>query len=329
MGGAAGSAGANGPPAERIFSRGAAVTAGGAGGPGQGSPREGLVRAASGVYYSCREFGSRTLESLQELSARLSPRGGGGGGDDVANRYVGAAREERVREFRALVTGGGALHEEPSDADLLRFLIARKWDLRKAKRMFDEYQEWRREWPQSRVRPVDVPVSVGHRKAFVLPRPDVRGFPAVVLVASRHMMYEVGKGKGSQETTYAFQVFCFDHAIAHADRLGSQKLTIVLDLEGLGWRNLDLNCLKNIVLLAQARYPERLGACLFYRPPNVFYGLWKAVKPLVDPRTAGKIRFAFNAEELQEELGPPAQVPVLLGGDMPDGEMLPVESIPL
>merc|ERR1712124_37339 len=78
------------------------------------------------------------------------------------------------------------------------------------------------------------------------PRPDVRGFPAVVLVASRHMMYEVGKGKGSQETTYAFQVFCFDHAIAHADRLGSQKLTIVLNLEGLGWRNLDLNCLKNI-----------------------------------------------------------------------------------
>merc|ERR1711869_182756 len=77
-----------------------------------------------------------------------------------------------------------------------------------------------------------VPVSVGHRKAFVLPRPDVRGFPAVVLVASRHMMYEVGKGKGSQETTYAFQVFCFDHAIAHADRLGSQKLTIVLALEG-------------------------------------------------------------------------------------------------
>merc|ERR1712118_565627 len=65
-------------------------------------------------------------------------------------------------------------------------------------------------------RPVDVPVSVGHRKAFVLPRTDVRGFPAVVLVASRHMMYEVGKGKGSQETTYAFQVFCFDHAIAHA-----------------------------------------------------------------------------------------------------------------
>ena len=53
------------------------------------------------------------------------------------------------------------------------------------------------------------------------------------------------------------------------------------------------------------------------------------MKPLVDPRTAGKIRFAFNAEELQEELGPPAQVPVLLGGDMPDGEMLPVESIPL
>merc|ERR1712224_479145 len=158
---------------------------------------------------------------------------------------------------------------------------------------------------------------------------DRRQEEGLVLVASRHMMYEVGKGKGSQETTYAFQVFCFDHAIAHADRLGSQKLTIVLDLEGLGWRNLDLNCLKNIVLLAQARYPERLGACLFYRPPNVFYGLWKAVKPLVDPRTAGKIRFAFNAEELQEELGPPAQVPVLLGGDMPDGEMLPVESIPL
>ena len=151
------------------------------------------------------------------------------------------------------------MHEEPSDADLLRFLIARKWDLRKAKRMFDEYQEWRREWPQSRVRPVDVPVSVGHRKAFVLPRPDVRGFPAVVLVASRHMMYEVGKGKGSQETTYAFQVFCFDHAIAHADRLGSQKLTIVLDLEGLGWRNLDLNCLKNIV-------PREAG-CLPFLPP--------------------------------------------------------------
>jgi len=290
-----------------------------------------LGHAVSGVYYSCREFSSRTLDGLQELSARLSPRqsGGGEGVDELAGQYVGVAREERVAEFRALVTGGGALPEEPSDADLLRFLLARKWNLGRAKRMFDEYQEWRREWPQSRVRPVDVPVSVGHRKAFVLPRPDCRGNPTVVLVASRHMMYEVGKGKGNPETTYAFQVFCFDHAIAHAERLGRQQLTIVLDLEGLGWRNLDLTCLKNIVLLAQARYPERLGACVFYRPPSVFYGLWKAVKPLVDARTAGKMRFAFNAEELQVEIGPPSQVPTLLGGDMPDGEMLPIESIPL
>jgi len=307
-----------------MFSRGGAP-----GGPA--SPREVLQRTATGVYYSCREFSSRTLEGLQNLASSLSPRGGR---DDLAEMYVGAAREERFAEFRALIdhevrdASTGELPEEPSDADLLRFLLARKWDLRKALKMFSEHQAWRREWPVSRVQPRDIPVSIEHRKAFVLPRPDIRGNPAVLLVASRHMMYEIGKGK-SKETTYGFQVFCFDHAIAHTERKGRQKLTIVLDLNGLGWRNLDLSCLKNIVLLAQARYPERLGTCVFYRPPNVFYGLWKAVKPLLDARTAGKMRFVFTIEEMEAELGARDQIPELLGGDMPDNEMLPIESIPL
>ena len=310
-------AGAPGPPPagpERVFSRGAG----------------GLERMASSVYYSCREFGSAALEGVHSLAARLSPRGGE---DDLEQLYVGPAREARVAEFRALIDrevrdADGGIPEEPTDADLLRFLIARKWDLAKAQRMFSDYQTWRREWPASRVRPETVPVSVSHRKAFVLPHPDVRGNPAVVLVASRHMMYEVGRGR-SRETTYAFQVFCFDRALAHTERAGRQKVTIVLDLNNLGWKNLDLNCLKNIVLLAQARYPERLGACVFFRPPNVFYGLWKAVKPLLDARTAGKIHFAFTSEEIEAELGPRARVPRLLGGEMPDAEMLPIESVPL
>ena len=43
-------------------------------------------------------------------------------------------------------------------------------------------------------------------------------------------------------------------------------------------------------------YPERMGCCVLYGAPGLFSGLWAVVKPLLDPVTTQKIRFAESFE---------------------------------
>ena len=47
--------------------------------------------------------------------------------------------------------------------------------------------------------------------------------------------------------------------------------------------------------MVQVGYPERLGKCIFYGAPNIFFVVWRAVKMLMDARLVSKARMSSLA----------------------------------
>jgi len=218
---------------------------------------------------------------------------------------------------------------DAGDAELLRFLVARRWDEDLALRQYLEYREFRLEYPVGAVTACMVSASLGHDKSFVMPSADRRGNCVVVMLGRRHFPGDV-----SDAECFLYPVFCFDRVLGHADRLGSPKMTAVVDLSDVTVANVDLRQAKEILRLAQDCFPERLGCAILFNAPRIFFGLWRAIQPFLDERTKDKFKFAYGAAELQEELqggrtGGAPDVPEILGGSLPDSELLHIPDLPL
>ena len=269
------------------------------------------------------------------------------GGDPVLAKFEGAARAERVASLRRrlgavaaqLARGGGgggrgaaraAVGADVSDAELLRFLVARKWDEDRALSMFLDYRDWRLEWPEGSVTSSMVRPSLDQDKAFLLPFVDDLGHSVILTIGRRHVPGEV-----SDAECELYPMFCFDRVMPYAEASGCSKVTVVVDLSSISYANVDLRQAKAILRMAQDRFPERLGRGILFNAPRIFFGLWKAMQPFLDDRTKNKFKFCYGAAELQQLIrsaecaeGAP-NVPDILGGMLPDSELLRIPDLPL
>lgn len=75
---------------------------------------------------------------------------------------------------------------------------------------------------------------------------------------------------------------------------------------------MDYTPLKFMIKCFEANYPESLGTILVYRAPWIFSGIWRIIKPWLDPVVAAKVNFPANIDDLaqfidksaiQEEMG--------------------------
>lgn len=41
-------------------------------------------------------------------------------------------------------------------------------------------------------------------------------------------------------------------------------------------------------------FPERLGHCIVYRPPTIFYAFYNTLKGFIDPKTVSKLVFVMD-----------------------------------
>ena len=74
--------------------------------------------------------------------------------------------------------------------------------------------------------------------------------------------------------------------LADADR---GKLSLLVDLRGLGLRNMSIDAVKHPCLTLLRHYPERLGTCYLIGAPFVFRAFWTLLEKLLDDRTRGKV----------------------------------------
>lgn len=88
---------------------------------------------------------------------------------------------------------------------------------------------------------------------------------------------------------------------------------------------LQIQCLT----LVQAHYPERMGRAVVGHAPAVFWLMWKAITPFIDPVTKAKVAFCTSdagvRAETKAHMGPDLLYESL-GGSKPDRDLDVVEA---
>ncbi|KAJ2982963.1 hypothetical protein NQ176_g1046 [Zarea fungicola] len=220
-------------------------------------------------------------------------------------------------------------HDHP-DVLALRFLRARKWDVQKALIMFIAAVNWRKaemkvddnvmrngeagaasdeKSANSKAKQLgsDFLAQLRMGKSF-LHGSDREGRPICVVRVRLHH-----GGEQSAESIERYTV----HVIETARLLLQPPIetaTIVFDMTNFTLSNMDYAPVKFMIKCFEANYPESLGAVLIQNAPWLFQGIWRIIKPWLDPVVAAKVHFTNGRSGLEEFIAP-SQIPKELGGD--------------
>lgn len=87
----------------------------------------------------------------------------------------------------------------------------------------------------------------------------------------------------------------FNNAIVISENyFNSNKFVVEADLSGVTFNNIDADFLKQLTMILQATYPERLERCFIKNPPAIFTSVWDLIKGLIDKRTRDKVQIIKN-----------------------------------
>ena len=101
--------------------------------------------------------------------------------------------------------------------------------------------------------------------------------------------------KARKEELITHLIKTFNNAIVISETIfNSNKFVIEADLSGVTFNNIDSEFLKQLTLILQATYPERLEKCFIKNPPVIFTSVWELLKNLIDKRTRDKIQIIKN-----------------------------------
>lgn len=92
------------------------------------------------------------------------------------------------------------------------------------------------------------------------------------------------------------------------------KVIIVFNLTGFGFKNLDWHTLLLIVQVLESFYPETLSKLYMHKAPWIFQGVWKVLAPMLDPAVRDKISFSNKPSDFEDI--PMSRLPEYLGGEL-------------
>mmetsp|Transcript_8403 Transcript_8403/g.22122 ORF Transcript_8403/g.22122 Transcript_8403/m.22122 type:complete len:255 (+) Transcript_8403:73-837(+) len=224
--------------------------------------------------------------------------------DDRERNALASLRVELQAHAQVEQLGLSAL----SDADLLRALRARELKVQSAAALVVQERSFRdKHLPIPEDHPGVLAVRA-RNPALVLDKADNEGRPVVVGLTARHNRFELSLGE-----VEAFGLWLIEHTVAHAQRIGHEKFTLLFDLADFGWAQMDLPVARKMNELLVQVYPERLGKCLLVNAPYVFLSFYKLVKPFIDEATREKIVFVRDMNHLYEFV-PREDLPARYGG---------------
>ncbi|KAJ3376126.1 hypothetical protein GGF31_000193 [Allomyces arbusculus] len=187
-----------------------------------------------------------------------------------------------------------AAQDHHVDAFLLRFLRARKFDVPAAEAMLVDALRWRvLNNAQGTLEHGDALVEANQfssGKCFWY-QTDLQGRPIIYINVKAHE-----RGANSLEQLERHTVYMMETTRLLLTPGSAETVTIVFNMTGFSMANADLDMVKFLVNCLQNYYPESLGACLVVNAPWLFHGIWKLIKPWLDPVVQAKVAFIKPAE---------------------------------
>lgn len=209
------------------------------------------------------------------------------------------------------------LKADNPDNLLLRFLRARKWDVKAALQMLGTTFAWRHE------NNVNESLYNGERVAFEkndteflhLARVkesyiwghDFRGRPIVHVKAYNH-----DPKAQSEESMARFTIYLIETArLCMKDPVDTAA--VFFDLSNFSMSNMDYGPVKFLIQAFEKHFPECLGFLLIHNAPWVFTGIWNVIKGWIDPVVASKIKFTKTLDDVAKYI-PVEYIEKNLGG---------------
>lgn len=206
----------------------------------------------------------------------------------------GAEQDAKVRELRdAMGTLSGRSLKYCSDACLRRYLVARNWNVDKAKKMLEESLEWRATYKPEEIR--------WHEVAF-------EGETGKVSKANFHdrlgrtvLIMRPGKQNSTNaEGNVKHLVYLIEKTILNLPE-DQEQMSWLIDFTGWSLNLVPISTARQIIYILQNHYPERLGLIILHNPPKIFEGFYKVIKYFIESKTLEKIHFVYakNAKSLE------------------------------
>ncbi|KAK7848273.1 CRAL-TRIO domain-containing protein YKL091C [Quercus suber] len=206
-------------------------------------------------------------------------------------------QEMALTQLRKSVEKLGSSTEGFGDPTLMRFLIARSMDQDKAAKMFVQWQNWRAAIaPNGAISESEIQDELEPRKIYLQGLSKDK-YPVMIVKASKHF-----PSKDNVQFK-KFVVHLLDKTIASAFKgreIGNEKLIGILDLQNIGYKNIDARGLITGFQFLQAYYPERLAKCFILHMPRFFVSVWRMVSRFLEKATLEKIVIVTNEDERQD-----------------------------
>ncbi|KAL4920282.1 CRAL-TRIO domain-containing protein [Aspergillus aurantiobrunneus] len=220
--------------------------------------------------------------------------------------------------------------QDNPDSLLLRFLRARKWDVKKALMMLISTIRWRlldakvdedimvngehlaleqlkSKNPAEKKKGEDFMKQFRMGKSF-LHGVDKSGRPICYVRVRLHRA-----GDQSTEALDRFTVFTIESArMMLAPPV--ETACVIFDMTDFALANMDYHPVKFMIKCFEANYPESLGVVLIHKAPWIFSSIWNIIKGWLDPVVAAKIHFTKSSQELEEFI-PKSRIITELEGD--------------
>nr|GLL18186.1 random slug protein 5-like [Ipomoea trifida] len=215
------------------------------------------------------------------------------------NSHHEQGADEQLQKVNELRTSLGPLSGRSlqycTDACFKRYLVARSWNVDKAKKMLEETLKWRSTFKPEEIRWPEVAMEGETGKLFRAGFHDRHGRTVLILRPGM-------QNTTSIENQMKHLVYLIENAIINLPE-GQEQMAWLIDFTG--WsitNNVPIKSARDTVNILQNHYPERLAVAFLYSPPRIFEAFWKIVKYFLDPITFQKVKFVYPKNKDSVEL---------------------------
>ncbi|KAK7275746.1 hypothetical protein RIF29_16868 [Crotalaria pallida] len=206
------------------------------------------------------------------------------------NLSLSPEQQAQINEVRKLIgplSGKASLY--CSDASISRYLRARNWNVKKAAKMLKQSLKWRAEYKPEEIRWEEVAHEAETGKIYRTNYTDKHGRTVLVMRPSR-------QNSKSTKGQIKYLVYCMENAVLNLPPEQEQMVWLI-DFEGFNLSHISVKVTRETAHVLQEHYPERLGLAILYNPPKFFEPFFTMVKPLLEPKTYNKVKFAYSDDQ--------------------------------